>query len=178
MTFRSKRTARLTCPSCCHLLSFTSEGRRPTQDELTISWWIEIATAGEKPGLSLFEDIDSENPRSLFERVKLLFASKPRFQALAEAGADGTDREQGGVEGYDADEAATWRREREQDEYEDHSESGWAARRAAGEVGDDDDTLETAIILTVVVIIMGLVYVRGRWVRQQEEQIGQPWGRP
>jgi hypothetical protein len=145
-----------------------------------VSWWVEIATAGERPGLSLFEDLDTEHPRSMFERFKSLFASKrrlPKYEQVDEAGAAGV--REGDVDAYDRDEAEAWRRRREDDEYEDHSESGWGARRAAGQVEDEDDYLETIVTVGVIVVILVLIYLRGIWVQQQERERGnQPRGVP
>jgi SEL1 protein len=63
-----------------------------------------------------------------------------------------------------------------EEEYEDYSGAGWVQgeegreARGGGDGGAldafDDDLIETLVILGLTGLIMGLVWLRGRWARQ------------
>ncbi|ORX35868.1 hypothetical protein BD324DRAFT_629317 [Kockovaella imperatae] len=116
------------------------------------SWWTEFQTRGEIPGLRFFEpDESSRQPRvGLFARLKEIIATTWIPPYLDE---------------YDDGEL-----------YEDVSGSGWTtttAGDAGGGVMDegDEDLMETVVILGVALVIMGLVWLRGLWIRWEADRV-------
>jgi hypothetical protein len=105
-----------------------------------ISWWTDMVTRGAVPGLPLFED-EGDNPGA-WESIKKLFMGQPLDDGVA-------------------------------DEYEDYSGAGWGPGEDDGDGDDpmdtpldDDDILETLVILGIVCLITGLVWFRGQWAAQ------------
>jgi len=119
------------------------------ESSLTSSWWTDIRTRGAVPGLPLLED-DVEG-RGFWESLKGLFVG-----TVLEDGAEPDD------------------------EYEDYSGAGWGpgddddGNGGGGALDDfDDDLVETLVILGLTGLIMGLLWLRGRWMRQGAQVVPQ-----
>jgi hypothetical protein len=103
---------------------------------------VDIRSGGTIPGLSLF-DAEEDAPTT-WERLKSIFHPLPYYDDEDEAGLE---REEG---------------------VEDFSGSGWVPDDLQGE---EDDLFETALILGMGALVMGLVWVRGRWGQAEEARV-------
>jgi len=103
-------------------------------------------TAGEMPGLRLFEGEEGDIQPGLWERIRSLFTSpiQPEFEG------DILDPDGGG--------------------YDDLSGSGWTGEERGLEDEDLEDLGEVLAIVGIGALVVGLLWLRGTWVRWAEER--------
>ncbi|GMK53528.1 hypothetical protein CspeluHIS016_0101140 [Cutaneotrichosporon spelunceum] len=118
------------------------------------SWWTDVVTNGDVPGLSLFDD--AEHKPGLWEGAKRLFTGAPA--------AERQDHRRGREHGDE--------HEHNDDEYDDYSAAGWEGNDGHGDVDDIDDLAENLVILGVTALIMFLLWLRQRWGQQGAQQAG------
>lgn len=108
-----------------------------------------MRTAGETPGLRLFESEEEDTQVGLWERIKSLFTAPPGYDEdiLDPEGAAGVG-------------------------YEDLSGvgSGWVGENEGGLEGEDmEDLGQVMMIFGVAGLVVGLIWLRARWTAWAEE---------